>query len=121
MRKTRPTPESPRPAPQQPTFVAFAQSAGFDANGGYGYAIGTDLNATVGRANAECVARAKTSCADEGYCMLKPGLWGAWASDLKYIGSKAFTCNLSSEDEARNRAQAWCGEGCKVLWTGVGQ
>lgn len=121
MKQTKPSPSSPRPPLEQPTFVAFAQSAGFDANGGFGYASGGNLNATIGRANAECSSRAGTSCGDEGYCTLRPGLWGAWASDQKYLGNKAFACNLRTEDEAVDQALAWCGFDCTVLWKGSAQ
>jgi hypothetical protein len=51
--------------------------------------------------------------------MLRSGLWGAWASDLTVAGNTAFGCNLKTQDEAIAQAQAWCGEGCKVLWSGV--
>jgi len=121
VKQTKPSPSPPRPPAQRPTFAAFAQSAGFDANQGFGFATGSDLNDTVGRANSNCVSYAKTSCGDEGYCMLRPGLWGAWASDRKYLGSKAFACNLATQDEAIDQAATWCGFGCEVLWTGFGQ
>jgi hypothetical protein len=120
-KKTMPTPKSPRPRSPQPMFAAFAQSAGFDANDGFGYAVGRELNDTIGRANSICASNAKTSCGDEGYCVVRPGLWGAWASDQKYLGNKAFACNLQTEDEAVDQALAWCGFGCKVLWKGSAQ
>jgi len=107
--------------PQKAYYAAFAQSDGFDANDGWGAATGTDLNSTIGKANTTCVARARTTCGDQGYCMLRPGLWSAWASDLKYLGGKAFACNLKTEEEARNQAQASCGQGCNVLWMGSGR
>ena len=120
--QTEPIPnKSQRPPAGRPTFAAFAQSGGFDANDGWSVATGTDLNGTIGRANSECVNRAGTTCDDQGYCMLRPGMWGAWASDLKYLGNKAFACNFKTEEEARNQALAWCGNGCKVLWIGVGK
>jgi|tagenome__1003787_1003787.scaffolds.fasta_scaffold20968600_2 hypothetical protein len=119
--KTKPTPKPPRLPTQQPTYVAFAQSAGFDANSQYGFATSKDLNTAVGQANVNCVSRATTSCGDEGYCMLRPGQYGAWASDRKYLGAKGFACNLKTEDDAVNQALAWCGsDQCLVLWTGAG-
>ncbi len=102
-------------------FAAFAQSGGFDANSGWGVATGMDLNSTIAMANTACVAKAKTTCDDQGYCMLRPGFWSAWASDLKYMGGKAFACNLKTGEDARNRALTMCGKGCTVLWTGMGQ
>jgi len=119
---TAPAQERRRQPSQQPTFAAFAQSAGFDANSGWGAATGTDLNSTIGAANTTCANRAGTSCGDEGYCMLRPGLWGAWASDLKYLGSKGRACNYKTQQEAEQTALAWCGsQGCRVLWSGGAQ
>lgn len=120
LKQTRPTPNR-RPPSEQPTFAAFAQSAGFDANGAFGFATAGNLNDAIGRANSSCASYAQTSCGDEGYCMLRPGLWGAWASDQKYLGNKAFACNLRTEEEAIDQALAWCGFGCKVLWKGSAQ
>jgi hypothetical protein len=112
----------PAPAPPtKPTYAAFSQAGGFDANGAWGVGTGADLNSAIGMASGNCSAKARTGCDDQGYCMLKPGLWGAWASDLKVAGNSAFACNLKSEDEARNQAQAWCGAECKVFWSGAGQ
>ena len=120
--KTEPTPnKTARPPAQRPTFAAFAQAGGFNANSGWGAATGADLNSVIGQANAACVNRAGTTCDDQGYCMLRPGLWGAWASDLKYLGNKSFACNFKTEAEARSQAQAWCGYECKVLWVEVAQ
>lgn len=121
LKQTKPTTEPPRRPSEQPTFAAFAQSAGFDANSGYGYAVGRNLNSTIGRANTECSSRSGTFCDDEGYCALRPGLWGAWASDQKYFGARGLACNFKTEDEARDRALLWCGGGCRVLWFGAGQ
>lgn len=112
---------APKPAqPQRPTYAAFSQAAGFDANGAWGVGTAADLNAAIGQAENTCHQGA-TMCGDEGYCMIRPGLWGAWASDLKVAGNTAFACNLPSEETARQQAQAWCGDGCKVLSTGAGQ
>jgi hypothetical protein len=113
-----PAPKPPRV--QHPTFAAFSQAGGFDANGAWGAGTGTDLNSAIGAAGNTCHQGA-TICDDEGYCALRPGLWGAWASDLKVAGNSAFTCNVATEDEARAQAQAWCGDACKVLWSGAGQ
>lgn len=104
----------------KPTYAAFSQAGGFDANGAWGVGTHKDLNSAIAAAESNCEQRA-TLCEDEGYCALLPGVWGAWASDLKVAGNSAFTCNVETEDEARARAQSWCGTGCKVLWSGVGQ
>jgi hypothetical protein len=105
----------------RPTFAAFSQAGGFDANGAWGIGTGSDLNSAVGQAGNTCHARAQSVCDDEGYCIIRAGLWSAWASDLKVAGNTAFACNLASEAEARARAQAWCGDSCKVIWAGAGQ
>jgi hypothetical protein len=113
-----------RPAPTpvaRPSYAAFSQAGGFDANGAWGVGTGTDLNSAVGTASGNCSQRAQTGCDDEGYCMLRPGLWGAWASDLKVAGNSAFTCNVATDEAARAQAQAWCGAECKVLWSGAAQ
>jgi len=111
---------APNP-PQNVTYAAFSQAGGFDANGSWGIGTATDLNSAVGQAENTCHQGAQGVCDDEGYCMLRQGLWGAWASDLKVAGNTAFACNLPSADAARQQAQAWCGDGCKVLWTGAAQ
>jgi len=116
--------QSPKPRPpaqsQRSTYAAFSQAAGFDANGAWGVGTGNDLNSAIGLASSNCSQRA-TTCGDAGYCLLRPGQWGAWASDLKVAGNSAFTCNVATEEGAREQAQAWCGAGCKVLWSGAGQ
>lgn len=119
-RKTEPTARKPLPPVSRAFYAAFAQSGGFNANDGWGAATGPDLNSAIASANTACVNRAGTTCGDEGYCMMRPGLWSAWASDLKYLGGKAFACNLKTEEDARNQALAWCGSGCRVLWAGEG-
>jgi hypothetical protein len=114
--------QRPAPAPvARPSYAAFAQAGGFDANGAWGVGTGTDLNSAVGTASGNCSQRAQTGCDDQGYCMLRPGLWGAWASDLKVAGNSAFTCNVATDEAARAQAQAWCGAECKVLWSGAAQ
>jgi hypothetical protein len=108
--------------PWRPTYAAFAQSAGFDANSGWGAGTSTDLNSAIGAANVSCVNRSGTLCGDEGYCMLRPGMYGAWASDLKYLGAKGSACNYKSLDEAEAQALAWCGStACQILWSGGAQ
>lgn len=106
---------------QRPTFAAFSQAGGFDANGAWGVGTASDLNSAIGQAENTCHAGTKSVCDDEGYCMLRPGLWGAWASDLRVAGNTAFACNLASQDASRQQAQAWCGDGCKVIWAGDGK
>lgn len=106
---------------QHPTFAAFSQAGGFDANDAWGVGTATDLNVAIRQAENTCHQGAPSVCDDEGYCVLRSGLWGAWASDLKVAGNTAFACNLPSEDAAQQQAQAWCGDGCKVLWSGAGQ
>ena len=69
VKNTIPAQNPQRPPSPQLRYAAFAQAAGFDANGEVGSAIGGDLNGTIGTANVNCVNRAKTSCGDEGYCM----------------------------------------------------
>jgi len=116
--------QNPAPKPlqvQHPTFAAFSQAGGFDANGAWGVGTATDLNSAIGQAENTCHQGAQSVCDDMGYCMLQPGYWGAWASDLKVAGNTAFACNLQSEGAAQQQAQAWCGDGCKVLWSGAGQ
>jgi hypothetical protein len=107
--------------PVRPFYAAFAQSSGFNANDGWGVGTGQDLNGAISMANTSCTDHSHTTCGDEGYCLMKPGLWSAWASDQKYLGGKAFTCNLKTEEEAESQALTWCGFGCKVLWTGEGR
>lgn len=102
------------------TYFAFAQADGFDANGAWGVGVGADLNTAITGAEQNCEQQA-TSCGDEGYCALKPGQWGAWASDLQTPGNSAYACNFSSNSAARAQAQAYCGTGCAVLWSGAGQ
>ena len=60
-------------------YVAFARSEGFDANGGVGWAVGTNLNGTVGAANINCQIKSGTLCGDFGYCIGNPpsGRWAA--------------------------------------------
>jgi hypothetical protein len=112
----QPTP----PPPTKPVYAAFAQAGGFDANGSWGAATASDLNTAIANANGNCSQGANTSCDDEGYCLLRSGVWAAWASDLMVAGNSAFACNLKAQDEAISQAQTWCGDGCKVLWSGVG-
>lgn len=121
LRNIKPTQTPPKRSTQSVhfTYAAFAQAGGFDANGAWGVGTGTDLNSAIGAAGNTC-RQGATICDDEGYCVLRPGLWGAWASDLQVAGNNAFTCNLTSEDAARAQAQAWCGSGCKVLWSRAG-
>src|SRR5690348_11597873 len=107
--------------PRNPTYAAFAQAGGFDANRAWGAATGSDLNMAIASASGNCSKGARTGCDDEGYCLLRSGLWGAWASDLTVASNSAFACNLKTQDEAIAQAQSWCGDGCKVLWSGVAQ
>jgi len=102
------------------TYFAFAQAGGFDANGAWGVGVGGDLNTAIAGAEQNCGQQA-TSCGDEGHCALKPGQWGAWASDLQNPGNSAYACNFSSNTAARSQAQASCGTDCSVLWSGAGQ
>jgi hypothetical protein len=116
----KPLPASNKPSQESKQFiyVAFAQSAGFDANDKYAYGEDANLNNAITKANTTCAVNANTMCGDEGYCQLRPGLFGAWASDQKYGGAKAFACNLVTQQEAVEQALSWCGSGCKVLWRG---
>src|SRR5262249_58352 len=98
-KKTDPA-QKKQPPPGRLWDVAFAQAAGFDANGAAGYGEDSNLNSAIGKANNNCVANAKTMCGDEGYCMLRPGEFGAFATDRTYIGNKAFACNLKTEEDA---------------------
>jgi hypothetical protein len=109
------------PPPKNPTYAAFSQAGGFDANGAWGVGTSGDLNSAMGTAHTTCLQGAASVCEDEGYCLLRPGLWGAWASDLTVAGASAFTCNQATEGDARAQAQVWCGANCKVLWSGVGK
>jgi hypothetical protein len=120
-RKTAPaTNKLSRPTSERVTYAAFSQSGGFDANGAWGVGSARDLNGAVAEAENHCHEKSSL-CGDQGYCALRSGLYGAWASDLKVAGNSAFACNLETEDKARVQAQAWCGDGCTVLWSGAGK
>lgn len=108
----------------QTLYVAFTQAGGFDTSQAWGVGSGKDLNSAIGAAHAECTKRT-LSCGDEGYCALRPGLFSAWASNLKVAGGRGVSCNQPTEELARSKALAECGTihlgggpPCRVLWSG---
>ncbi len=85
--------------PRTITYAAFAQADGFDANGAWGYGTNTNLNSAITQASQACQSKSNTSCGDQGYCALRSGKWGAWASDGQVAGNTGMSCNVATERE----------------------
>jgi hypothetical protein len=113
-------------ASAQVTYYAFTQSGGFDANGKYGVGKGLDLNSAMFKSQVDC-SKQSLICGDEGYCALRPGLFGAWASNLKVAGGRGISCNQPTQALANADALAQCGTihlgggpPCRILWPDSG-
>jgi hypothetical protein len=104
-------------ASAQVTYVAFAQSGGFDANGAWGMGSSRNQGTAIGTALRECQARS-LFCGSEGDCALRPGMFVAFASDGKVAGNRGLACNYATAALATSTALSWCGAGCRVLYSG---
>jgi hypothetical protein len=107
-------------------YLAFAVSAGFNANGGWGLAMGTNLNSTIGAANNACRNSSGTFCGDVGYCLGNPpsGRWAAFATDRKPDGAYAWGCGYASQAAAISSVLNRCTNiltQCSVVWSGFVQ
>jgi hypothetical protein len=99
------------------TWVAWAQSGGFDANGEVGVGHNADKFVAIGNALRDC-QRKSFQCGSAGDCALKPGLYAAFASDGQWVGAKGFVCNEPTLELAQQKALAWCGATCTLRWSG---
>lgn len=105
------------PRAEAQTWVAWAQSGGFDANGVVGVGQSTDRFVAIGNALKDCQGRS-FQCGSAGDCALRPGLYAAFASDGQWVGSKSFVCNEPSVVAAQQKVLAQCGSSCTLKWSG---
>ncbi|HEV3059456.1 MAG TPA: hypothetical protein VGY48_14490 [Vicinamibacterales bacterium] len=99
------------------TWVAWAQSGGFDANGAVGVGRSPDRFVAIGDAERDCQGKS-FQCGSAGDCALKPGLYAAFASDGQWVGNKGFVCNEPTLQLAQQKAVALCGANCTLKWSG---
>lgn len=105
------------PRAEAQTWVAWAQSGGFDASGAVGVGVSADQFVAIGDALRDCQGKS-FQCGSAGDCALKPGLYAAFASDGQWVGNKGFVCNEPTLELAQQKAVAWCGANCTLKWSG---
>ena len=110
----------------QSSYVAFTQAGGFDRSRAFGFGTASDLNSAIGIAHAECQKQG-SSCGDQGWCALRPGMFSAWASNRELASGSGVACNLPTLEQAEARAMSECGSihlgnppPCEILWSGPG-